>query len=64
MKMVTLSLVAHYIPVKKLTMLYTRVLANLFHHSSPPPPISPQHIFADTDAAQLPLHNLLRVGQL
>ena len=32
MKMVTISLEAHYIPVKKLTMLYTKVLANLFGH--------------------------------
>lgn len=64
MKMVTLSLVVHYIPVKKLTMLYTRVLANLFHHSSPLPPLSPKYIYSDNDAAQLPLENLLRFGQL
>lgn len=32
MRMITLSLEYHFIPIKKLTMLYTKVLANIFHH--------------------------------
>lgn len=33
MRMVTLSLEVHYIPIKKLTMLYAKVLSNIFYHS-------------------------------
>lgn len=50
MKLVTLSLEIHYIPVKKLTMLYTKILANLFHHFEPKKAlgnISPLFIFKD-----------------
>jgi hypothetical protein len=46
MKMVTLSLEVHYIPVKKLTMLYTKILANLFTHGgNPASTINPSTIF-------------------
>lgn len=63
MKMVTLSLEVHYIPVKKLAMLYTKVLANLFHHgSNPPPNINPISIYSSQEIAQLPHNNLLRAG--
>ena len=51
MRLVTLSLEVHYIPVKKLTMLYTIILSNLFHHFEPKKVldnISPQFIFEDS----------------
>jgi hypothetical protein len=65
MRMVTLSLEVHYIPIKKLTMLYAKVLANLFHHSSPPSTrIHPVSLFSEESVAGLPQDNLLRYGEL
>lgn len=65
MRMVTLSLEAHYVPIKKLTMLYAKVLANLFHHGTPPSPrIHPHFLFSEQDIASLPNDNLLRYGEL
>lgn len=63
MKMVTLSLEVHFIPVKKLAMLYTKVLSNLFHHgNNPPPNINPISIYCFQEIAQFPQNNLLRAG--
>jgi hypothetical protein len=65
MRMVTLSLEYHFIPIKKLTMLYTKILANLFHHltlTSLSNCITPTQIYRDSDASQLPHNNLLRYG--
>ena len=67
MKMVTLSLEAHYIPIKKLTMLYSRVLVNLFHHTNRTdknPHIHPVNIYPDEQASLMPQENLLKVGEL
>ena len=47
MKMVTMSLEVHYIPVKKLAMIYTKILANLFYHGvNGDPKVHPQSIFS------------------
>jgi hypothetical protein len=55
MKMITLSLEAHYVPVKKLTMLYTKVLSNLFHHGNHPSSvISPIFIYKAEETIKLP----------
>ncbi len=51
MKMVTLSLEVHYIPVKKLTMLYTKILANIFHHGhKASEKIHPLYVYLTEDA--------------
>lgn len=45
MKMVTMSLEVHFIPVKKLAMLYTKVLANLFKDKTGQSTINPRTVF-------------------
>jgi hypothetical protein len=63
--MVTLSLEAHYVPIKKLTMLYAKVLANLFHHATPPSSrVHPVTLYDEQAIAGLPHDNLLRYGEL
>lgn len=66
MKMVTLSLEVHYIPIKKLTMLFTKVLSNIFYHKDDTKStyINPISLFSDVFLAKLPHDNLLRYGEL
>lgn len=50
MKIITLSLEAHYIPIKKIVMLYAKVLANLFHYKTAEERsavINPVYLFRD-----------------
>jgi len=63
MKMVSYSLEVHYIPVKKLTMLYTKVLSNLFHHgATKSSSVNPITIFNSSELSLLPQKNLLRTN--
>jgi hypothetical protein len=66
MRMVTLSLEVHYIPIKKITMLYAKVLANIFHHNGRQKAanIHPLFLYSDSLLAKLPQDNLLRYGEL
>ena len=65
MKMVSYSLEAHYIPVKKLTMLYTKVLSNMFYHgASKDSSVNPMTIFNSAELILLPQNNLLRTNEL
>jgi hypothetical protein len=50
--------------VKKLTMLYTKILSNIFYHKSEEKSIniSPKWIFKDDSIAKLPYDNLLKYG--
>jgi hypothetical protein len=65
MKMVSYSLEAHYIPVKKLTMLYTKVLSNIFYHgASKESSVNPASIFDSAELILLAHNNLLRTNEL
>lgn len=67
-KLLTLSLEFHFIPIKKVSMIYTKVLANVFSYQSSNGKnkifVHPVTIFNDSALQSLPTDNTLEENYL